>query len=243
MAEQVSHNVVNGPESASASALADVSANQTTSAPAAGDGTTNEINTLTPDIDATILKGQQGTDATSSAAEPSAGDAARRVAKDPTIASGRIAEETAEFGSDDLVNGVQDANSPRDGLAENGSTADYSVDHSVHSDTDGSRADSLEQKKEGNHHVRTNSVKKPTTFSKVSVTKQFMAKTTTPVPQPPKIGEKPSPVGAAVLSTAKPRLIAKTGSSLQTLQKARLGADSPTGPDASKVWNKNRRTY
>lgn len=41
---------------------------------------------------------------------------------------------------------------------------------------------------------------------------------------------------------AKPRLIAKTGASLRELQKARQNAESPSGPDASKVWNKNRPT-
>jgi hypothetical protein len=40
---------------------------------------------------------------------------------------------------------------------------------------------------------------------------------------------------------AKPRLIAKTGASIM-LQKARQNAESPSGPDASTVWNKNRPT-
>lgn len=38
----------------------------------------------------------------------------------------------------------------------------------------------------------------------------------------------------------KPRLVAKSAASLSNLSKVRSGAPSPAGPDASKVWNKNR---
>jgi hypothetical protein len=50
-----------------------------------------------------------------------------------------------------------------------------------------------------------------------------------------------SPVNPVAAPATKPRLIAKSGASLQ-LQKARQNAESPSGPDASKVWNKNRPT-
>ena len=50
-----------------------------------------------------------------------------------------------------------------------------------------------------------------------------------------------SPVNPVAPPATKPRLIAKSGASLQ-LQKARQNAESPSGPDASKVWNKNRPT-
>jgi len=52
---------------------------------------------------------------------------------------------------------------------------------------------------------------------------------------------KASPANPVAPPATKPRLIAKSGASLQ-LQKARQNAESPSGPDASKVWNKNRPT-
>ncbi|KAI7084680.1 hypothetical protein KC356_g6517 [Hortaea werneckii] len=95
---------------------------------------------------------------------------------------------------------------------------------------------------EENHHVRKDSVKKPTTFSKISVTKNFMAKTSSPGPQAPKLGERPSPLSAApptaTTTAAKPRLIAKTGA-MQSALKPRTGVES-AAPDAGTVWNKNR---
>ena len=70
-----------------------------------------------------------------------------------------------------------------------------------------------------------------------------MAKSVTAAPAVAKTGEKPSPVGTQPQNAgARPRLIAKTGASLRDVQKARLGSDGAGGPDASKVWNKNRRT-
>jgi len=217
MAEQVSHNVVNNSESASASALADVAANQTTIASAA-DGTES---TLATNSDAFSTNGK----AEAAIAEPSAGDAST-AAEAPALPHTKTADDSEKVDASVLANGVS-----------------HGEDGSVNSDTEGSRADGTEQKKEGNHHVRTNSVKKPTTFSKVSVTKNFMAKTASPGPQAAKIGDKPSPLSTApqpVAFSARPRLVAKTGA-MQTTLKSRAGPES-AGPDASKVWNKNRRT-
>ena len=109
-------------------------------------------------------------------------------------------------------------------------------------------ADLIEQKKDEGHHVRTNSVKKPTTFSKISATKNFLAKAASPAPTPaaapPKLGDKPSPAAApAQPAAAKPRLIAKSASTLQSIQRPRPGAEGAGAPDASKVWNKNRRRF
>lgn len=91
-------------------------------------------------------------------------------------------------------------------------------------------------------HVRTNSsVKKPSTFKSVSVTKTFLAKSavSAPVARP---GEKAAPAvqpNTSTLLTAKPRLVAKSGAgnAPRALGKAN-GAGA--GPDASKVWNKNQ---
>jgi hypothetical protein len=90
--------------------------------------------------------------------------------------------------------------------------------------------------------VRTNSaVKKPTSFKSVSVTKNFLAKSAVTVPTA-RPGDKAASIAqtsASTLQTAKPRLVAKSGGSNvpRTLGKVN-GAGS--GPDASKVWNKNQ---
>ncbi|KAJ4368097.1 hypothetical protein N0V83_006452 [Neocucurbitaria cava] len=131
----------------------------------------------------------------------------------------------------------------------NGDAADHSAsesqavaDASGGSDTDISRPGSVDQSKRDVGHVRTNSsVKKPSTFKSVSVTKNFLAKSavSTPVTRP---GDKAAPAvqpSTSALLTAKPRLVAKlgTGNAPRTLGKVN-GAGS--GPDASKVWNKNQ---
>ncbi|KAI8942512.1 hypothetical protein NX059_000576 [Plenodomus lindquistii] len=132
----------------------------------------------------------------------------------------------------------------------NGDSSDHSAsesqavaDASGGSDTDISRPGSVDQSKREQGHVRTNSTaKKPSTFKSVSVTKNFLAKTvvsSTPVARP---GEKAAPAAQANASTVltpKPRLVAKlgTGNTPRTLGKVNGTA---SGPDASKVWNKNQ---
>jgi hypothetical protein len=92
--------------------------------------------------------------------------------------------------------------------------------------------------------VRSNSVKKPTSFKSVSVTKNFLAKSavSTPAARP---GEKVAPAGqtnTSTLQTAKPRLVAKSGSGIGNVPRSSLSKvnGSGSGPDASKVWNKNQ---
>ncbi|KAK0828446.1 hypothetical protein LTR73_004755 [Friedmanniomyces endolithicus] len=147
-----------------------------------------------------------------------------------------VASYAMESNEAELINVVE--------TASGGSVAEDSGP-AVTSDTEGSKADAegSEQKKDGAHHARTNSVKKPTTFSKVSATKNFLAKSSSPLPASgAKLGEKPSPLTAAVQApaAAKPRLTAKTASTLQSVQRPRPGSDGAGAPDASKVWNKNR---
>ena len=258
MAEQISHNVVNNTESTSGQPLVDVAANQATLASAEYGSfdqnipetttdalqTSQSINEHATDSNALTSHALLGSEAVDSVVEPSAGDtadSAARVLADPSEL------QTADKGTADpsqLVNGIHDPMSAGEGLAEDPNLPEGSLDVSLNSDTEGSRGDASELKKDEKHHTRSNSVKKPTTFSKVSVTKNFLAKSATATPTPPKPGEKPSPVSTPPLSlVAKPRLIAKTGASLRDVQKARLGTEGSSGPDASKVWNKNRRTY
>lgn len=243
MAEQIRHNVVNESESTGGSLPVDAAVNQTFQAPA-GTGPNEQTpsdakttNDLANDANAALSSNAQATDA---AAGPSAGNAADGVAGVPAIVT--EARKSSD-GQASLPNGLSDTAITGETAGDDASIQG-SADLSLHSDTESSRADALEQKGDEKHHVRTNSVvKKPATFSKVSVTKNFMAKSTTPTPTATKLGDKPSPAGtpSAVLSAAKPRLIAKSGTSLANVQKSKAGTDGATGPDASKVWNKNRR--
>lgn len=262
MAEQVSHNVVNVPESASGlSPLVDVVANHT-STPAAESGNNNQTtpnSTEASDVSKPQINhsaeakssGNEGLDAGQATAEPSAGDAVAKPDNIPAIATPSDANQT---GSSDqelpTLNGVHDAASLGSAI-EDGGSQDVSA---VNSDSEISKGES----KDGHLHVRANSVKKPATFSKISVTKNFLAKSASTVPAAVKTGERgkghsslhesrtntfaAAPVNPAAPPAAKPRLIAKTGASIRELQKARQNAESPSGPDASSVWNKNRPT-
>lgn len=264
MAEQASHNVVNVPESASnSSPLADAVANHisTASAESGIDSSTipsteptgafKSQNTLVHDADAPKPK---AVDAGEAAAEPSAGDAAAKPDNVPAIAQ-PVATDGDIKADQGLptINGVHDSASQGSAVEEGGSQ-DVSA---ANSDTDTSKGEALSTK-DGHLHARTNSVKKPATFSKIS----FKAKSASTAPAAAKTGERgmiypahrkrianantASPVTTASAAVAppaaKPRLIAKTGASLRELQKARQNAESPSGPDASKVWNKNRPT-
>lgn len=197
MAEQVSHNVVNSTESASASASADVIASNNIGIIAGGGTNSSDSSTF------------------------------KAAREDFKTTSAITTSETTTNDPPDPQSKPGTPNCTQETLESDGSVG-------INSD--------IEKKEGSSHHNRTSSVKKPTTFSKVSVTKNFLAKTASPTPVTSKIGDKPSPLGVAAqpATTAKPRLVAKTGA-LQSMQKARAGTDSVSGPDASKVWNKNRR--
>jgi hypothetical protein len=114
-------------------------------------------------------------------------------------------------------------------------------DGSGGSDTDISRPGSVDQAKRSGGHLRTNSVKKPASFKSVSVTKNFLAKSAVAAPAVRSGDKAPSPgqTNVATQVTAKPRLVAKSGSGNVPRALGKLnGAGS--GPDASKVWNKNQ---
>ena len=140
----------------------------------------------------------------------------------------------------------QDASAVADKTTLNGDLGDHLdqalADASGGSDTDISRPGSVDPTKQEAGHVRTNStVKKPSAFKSVSVTKNFLAKSAVATPAA-RTGDKAAPAApsaAALALTAKPRLVAKlgTGNVPRTLGKVN-GASA--GPDASKVWNKNQ---
>lgn len=251
MAEQHGHNVVDAPKSAGGALPVDVSANTITTDPAAS-GTISTIfknNNITPgstnEANPSITK--LSDQAADKAVEPSAGEAVLK----PTQTAG---EEKGIIGQIESTN-----NGQADYMLDDGSVRSGSVDPSMHSDTENSKGDASEAK-EAHRHVRTNSVKKPTTFSKVSVTKNFMAKSAA-TPTMAKAGEKgtlllqkrtplgekrnsqisaASPAGPSAAPAAKPRLVAKSGAAIANAQKARQSNQPSPGPDANTVWNKNR---
>jgi hypothetical protein len=214
MAEELSHDVVNNTESASASAPADVASNQTSIAPADNGKNDTDAQPVTDSLAQSKDANQLATDVNASALD-----------------------DIPEDDGQELTNGVHETTS------QTGSQAgDASAEPSVTSDTEGSRGEGADEKKDEIHHVRSNSVKKPMTFSRVSTTKSFLAKAASPVPAAAiKVGDKPSSSNAPVQPlAARPRLVAKTAASLQGMQRPRVG-EGVSAPDASKVWNKNRR--
>lgn len=133
-----------------------------------------------------------------------------------------------------LVNGDAGENSAVE-LQQAGSYASGS------SDTDISRPGSVDQAQRPGGHLRTNSIKKPTSFKSVSVTKNFLAKSAVSAPAV-RSGDKittPGQSASSALLSAKPRLVAKSGGGNVPRSVGQVnGAGS--GPDGSKVWNKNQ---
>jgi len=121
------------------------------------------------------------------------------------------------------------------------------------SDTEASKTETSKILDDGKGHTRSGSttVKKFASFKPVSVNKTFLAaKGTTPA-APSKLGEKPAsgsataPTGPSASSTLRPRLVAKSGSVLRDAgprsSTAANGGKAGGAPDASAVWNKNKR--
>lgn len=171
--------------------------------------------------------------------------------------------EASDGAADELVNGDSgDYLAPDDGTRELAA-----AETSGGSDTEVSRADSTDPTSEGpRRHLRSNSVKKPTSFKPVSVTKNFLAKSgaSTPSARPTdrgrsnaepcdlyrfadSIGKGGSPLGQPNSSSqqlARPRLVAKAGSGTSAPRSGLSKVNGAGGaPDASTVWNKNRRMF
>ncbi|KAF4464040.1 hypothetical protein FALBO_9146 [Fusarium albosuccineum] len=118
------------------------------------------------------------------------------------------------------------------------------------SDTEASRADGRSKDGDRGHGRTGSSVKKPATFKAVSVNKTFLAakanagSTTTKTADKPPTGSSTPPTSSATLSSSRPRLIAKTGSSTRDssprFSGGANGGKPGAAPDASAVWNKNR---
>lgn len=131
--------------------------------------------------------------------------------------------------------------------------ADVAVTSADVSVNGGSDSEAVKSKSTVEGHVRTSStVRKPISFKAVSVNKTFLATKGATGATPPKSGDKGAGSSATSSTTAsatlvsKPRLVAKSGNNLISTSRAAaagVGSKSGTAPDASVVWNKNRRTY
>ncbi|KAG4026012.1 hypothetical protein MFRU_046g00180 [Monilinia fructicola] len=122
------------------------------------------------------------------------------------------------------------------------------------SDTEVTKAETSKIGDEKGGHIRsTSAVKKPVpSFKAVSVNKTFLASKASTAVTPSKLGDKgptvsttaPTTLTASTSSTPKPRLVAKTGSSLRDstprASTTANGGKAGGAPDASAVWNKNR---
>ena len=157
-----------------------------------------------------------------------------------------------------LVNGTPITNTEKDEIKQDTEHVEPSVNSaevsvSGGSDTEASKAETTKAQTDEKGHLRTSStVKKFASFKPVSVNKTFLAAkgaTTTP---PSKLGDK-GPASSIVASggpsastTLRPRLVAKSGSGLRDstprASTAANGSKPGAAPDASAVWNKNRRT-
>ncbi|EON60818.1 hypothetical protein W97_00027 [Coniosporium apollinis CBS 100218] len=149
--------------------------------------------------------------------------------------------EASDGAADELVNGDSgDYLAPDDGTRELAA-----AETSGGSDTEASRADSTDPTSEGpRRHLRSNSVKKPTSFKPVSVTKNFLAKSGASTPSARPTDRGGSPLGQPNSSSqqlARPRLVAKAGSGTSAPRSGLSKVNGAGGaPDASTVWNKNR---
>ncbi|KUI55105.1 hypothetical protein VP1G_02578 [Cytospora mali] len=176
---------------------------------------------------------QQSVEATATPAALPSEDGSHDVdntSRDPHPAPELNGDPSANVVVDKLVNDLVD---------EVVNSAEVSVSGS---DTEASRS-----RKDDKGHVRSSSVKRPTTFKSVSVNKTFLASKGSSASVAPKAGEKPAATASSTAtppsasSTPKPRLVAKTGSS--SLRDASKTSAAPNGrppPDGNVVWNKNR---
>ncbi|KAI9893183.1 MAG: hypothetical protein M1814_000731 [Vezdaea aestivalis] len=125
-------------------------------------------------------------------------------------------------------------------------------DGSAGSDSDTAKHRGADQKTDDKGHARTNSLKKPSAFRPVSVTKSFLAKSMMVNPASNKTtGEKgtvsaSNAPGSASLAQSRPRLVMKSTSGLRDSiplsANGIKGSERDSIPDGSNVWNKNKPT-
>lgn len=155
-------------------------------------------------------------------------DAASRDAR-PAPENELNGESPANVVVDKLVNDIVD---------EVVNSAEVSV--SGGSDTEASKS-----RHDDKGHVRSSSVKKPTSFKSVPINKSFQAKLASSSAAA-KVPEKTASTASSTAgppstsSTPKPRLVAKTTGTLRDTSKSSLAQNGRPAPDGNAVWNKNR---
>ncbi|KAF9635316.1 hypothetical protein BFW01_g6211 [Lasiodiplodia theobromae] len=230
MAEQITHDVVNEAQSMGGPSPIDVNATTTNESSAGAAPDTNSSNQDQPATSSTNATSSSAPPPTTNPSEPS--DAAKASPIPDGSQRQPATDAVSETPKEPTANGTA---SPLPSLDDPSGTQS-AADTSGGSDTDTSRA--------GKDGTRS-TVKKPTSFKSVSVTKHFLAKTA--VSTPAKVGEKApiSQTSVPAQPTAKPRLVAKSGSGVgSALGRSSLSKlnGAGTGPDPNMVWNKNRPT-
>ncbi|KAJ5088317.1 hypothetical protein N7456_011933 [Penicillium angulare] len=225
MAEQSSRDVVDQTLSGGEPSPSDVPASTTDNTFAGGDvGETKHIATNSaPQISSM----QQSDDVTRDTTESQGG----RAGGDKDVNDALM---DAKHGAGLVVSRALELN----GLASGSDGGDDTASQGG-SESDTSRTD-------GRHHNRTGSVKKPTTFGKVSFTK-FTVPKAPGASAPSKAPEKVPSTSTTPLGTpqpsSRPRLVAKTtGGMRDSISKTGAGGSKSggSGPDPTQVWNKNR---
>jgi hypothetical protein len=172
-----------------------------------------------------------------------------------TLRQNSIPETSSQDGSSESVPSIEQ---PINGIVEKDGTIQDTTEAAVTSaevsvsggsDTEASKAEATKTALDKGH-VRSASVKKPASFKPVSVNKTFLAAKVASSAAPSKLGDKPvanatTAQTASTLAAPRPRLVAKTGSGLRDstprTSSAGPGGKAGAAPDASAVWNKNRR--
>ncbi len=134
-----------------------------------------------------------------------------------------------------------------DGIKADTDQLDGAVNSAEVSINGGSDSEALQTEASKQHLRSASSVKKPTSFKAVSVNKTFLAAKAAPSKPGDKAAATSTPAVSLTSTLSRPRLVAKTGSGLRDstprTASSSNGGKPGTAPDASAVWNKNRREY
>ncbi|KAL1869926.1 hypothetical protein Daus18300_005387 [Diaporthe australafricana] len=141
------------------------------------------------------------------------------------------------------LNGESPANTVVDKLVND--IVDEVVNSAEVSVSGGSDTEASKSRNDEKGHVRSSSVKKPTSFKSVPINKSFQAKlasSSAATKAPEKTASTASSTAGppSTSSTPKPRLVAKTTGTLRDASKSSLAQNGRPAPDGNAVWNKNR---
>ncbi|KAK7715074.1 hypothetical protein SLS64_003771 [Diaporthe eres] len=149
----------------------------------------------------------------------------------------------ARLAPENELNGESPANVVVDKLVND--IVDEVVNSAEVSVSGGSDTEASKSRHDDKGHVRSSSVKKPTSFKSVPINKSFQAKlasSSAATKAPEKTTSAPSSTAGppSTSSTPKPRLVAKTTGTLRDASKSSLAQNGRPAPDGNAVWNKNR---